>query len=74
METQVRALVEMIEALPPELQQEVQEFVEILYHRYTRREDSLRLDWRGALRDLREQYTSVDLQHQIRDRWAGVSA
>ncbi len=31
MEPQVRSLVEMIEALPPELQQEVREFVELIY-------------------------------------------
>ncbi len=75
MDTQVRSLVEMIEALPPELQQEVQEFVELIYERRTsRKKEPLRLDWRGALRDLREQYTSVELQHQIRDWWSGVPA
>lgn len=74
MEAQVRTLVEMIEALPPELQREVQDWVEILYHRHAQRENALRLDWRGALRDLRDRYTSVELQHQIRDRWSGVSA
>ncbi len=74
METGVRSLVEMIEALPPELQQEVREFVEFVCQRHTRRAEPLRLDWRGALRDLREKYTSVELQHQIRDWWAGVSS
>ena len=74
METGVRSLVEMIEALPPELQREVQEFVESVYQRHTRRAEPPRLDWRGALRDLREKYTSVELQHQIRDWWAGVSS
>ncbi|MBO9370255.1 MAG: DUF2281 domain-containing protein [Chloroflexi bacterium] len=70
----VNSLIEMIVSLPPELQREVQEFVEVLHQRYTRRIEPLRLDWRGALRDLREKYTSVELQHQIRDWWAGVSS
>jgi len=70
----VNSLIEMIVSLPPELQQEVQEFVEFVYQRHTRRAEPLRLDWRGALRDLREKYTSVELQHQIRDWWAGVSS
>jgi hypothetical protein len=74
MDAQVRSLVEMIEALPPELQQEVRGFVELIYERRTRRKEPLRLDWRGALRDLRERYTSVELQHQIRDWWASVSS
>ncbi|MCX7854435.1 MAG: DUF2281 domain-containing protein [Anaerolineae bacterium] len=73
MDTRVQSLVEMIEALPPELQREVQDFVETIYYRSLRREEPLRLEWRGALRDLRERYTSVELQHQIRDWWAGVS-
>ncbi len=29
----------------------------------------LKLDWRGALRDLRDKYTSVELQHKITDWW-----
>jgi len=35
--------------------------------RPTRRK--LRLDWAGALKDLRDQYTSVELQHKILDYW-----
>jgi len=29
----------------------------------------LRLDWAGALKDMRDQYTSVELQHKILDYW-----
>lgn len=28
--------------------------------------------WAGALRDLREQYTSVELQHEILNDWADL--
>ncbi len=67
METQRESLVEMIESLPPELQQEVKEFVEELRRREQKQRQRLKLTWRGALRDLRDRYTSVELQHQIRD-------
>jgi len=29
----------------------------------------LKLDWRGALRDLRDKYTSVELQHKVLEWW-----
>jgi hypothetical protein len=29
----------------------------------------LKLDWRGALRDLREQYTAVELEHKALEWW-----
>ena len=35
--------------------------------RPTRRK--LRLDWAGCLKDMRDQYTSVELQHKILDYW-----
>ena len=55
---------EMVDKLPPELQEKVAEYVESL-----RREEpqkptqKLKLDWRGALNHLREEYTSVELKH-----------
>ncbi len=74
METRKESPVEMIESLPPELQQEVKEFVEELRRREQEKREHLKLTWRGALRDLRDRYTSVELQHQIRDWWADPSA
>lgn len=69
-------LKELIDRLPPDLQQEVRDFVEfLLERRMGRPKGELRLDWRGALRDLRDRYTSVELQHRILDWWEdGVSA
>ena len=29
----------------------------------------MKLDWRGALSDMRDDYTSVELQHKILDWW-----
>ena len=57
---------ELIRDLPPELHREVEDFVEFLLEK---RVKSPRVkpnfNWAGALKDLRNQYTSVELQHQI---------
>ena len=61
-----------IRALPPELRQEVEDFVEFLVEKHrprTRRR--LKLDWFGGLADLRDTYTSVELQHQATKWMAG---
>jgi len=70
METRVQSLVEMIESLPPELQQEVRDFVTFLMETRVRpRRKYLRLTWAGGLRDLREQFTSLELQKKILEWW-----
>jgi len=57
---------EMISKLPAELQQEVKDFVQfLLENRAKRHRGKPRFDWAGALQDLKEQYTSVELQHKI---------
>jgi hypothetical protein len=61
---------EKINGLPPELQQEVQDFVDFLMEKYRpRKRAKLKLDWAGALSDMKNEYTSVELQHKIRDMW-----
>ena len=47
----MQTLKELIEQLPPELQQEVRDFVEFLLERKVRKRGrKLRQDWAGALR------------------------
>jgi hypothetical protein len=66
-----RTLEELVQELSPDLRAEVQDFVEfLLAKRKERTERTLRQDWAGALRDCRDQYTSVDLQHQALE-WRG---
>lgn len=66
----MQTLQELIEQLPPDLQQEVQDFVEFLLEkRALKQKGELKLDWRGALRDWREKYTSVELQHKLLEWW-----
>jgi hypothetical protein len=59
-------LKELIEWLPPELQEEVQDFVEFLLEKQARKaKRKPELNWAGALKDLGERYGSVELQHKI---------
>ena len=67
----MQTLKELIEQLPPELQQEVREFVEFLLERKVRKRGrKLRQDWAGALRKYRNQYTSLELQKKALE-WRG---
>lgn len=64
-----KSIDEMVNELPQMQQVEVRDFVEFLLTRqrsYPRRKPQF--DWAGALRDMRDDYTSVDLQHEIA-RW-----
>lgn len=67
----MQTLRELIEQLPPDLQQEVRDFVEfLLARRSPKRGRKLRQDWTGALRDYRNQYTSLELQRKALE-WRG---
>lgn len=60
-----------IKMLPLELQHEVEDFIEFLIERRkAKRGKKLRQDWAGALRDFRDQYTSLELQKKSLD-WRG---
>ncbi len=59
-------LEEKIRALPPELQREVEDFLDSLLSKHTSiPKKPMKLDWRGGLKELRDKYTSVQLQHKI---------
>jgi len=62
---------EIVRKLPPELKQEVEDFVNFLIERKARKHGrKLRQDWAGALKDYREQYTSLELQEKALE-WRG---
>jgi hypothetical protein len=64
----VKPLEELVQDLSPDLQAEVRDFVEFLLARRKERADKkLAQDWAGALRDCREQYTSLELQQKALD-------
>jgi len=61
---------ETFKELPPDLQQEVEDFAQFLIEkRVQKSKGELKLDWRGALRNLRDKYTSVELQHKLLEWW-----
>jgi len=61
----VSSLKELIEKLPPDLQKELQDYAEFLLEKKKgKTKNKPRFDWSGALKDLKSQYTSVELQHK----------
>jgi hypothetical protein len=59
-------LEERINKLPPDLRREVEGFVEFLVEKRRKKPRGVpSFGWAGALRDLRDKYTSVELQHKI---------
>jgi len=62
---------ELIKALPPELQREVEDFARFLIERRgQKRGEKLRQNWGRALRDYRDQYTLLELQKKALE-WRG---
>lgn len=67
----MKTIEEKIKELPPELQKKVEDFVQFLLEKRVRKYGrKLRQDWAGALRDYRNQYTSLELQKKALE-WRG---
>jgi hypothetical protein len=65
----MQSLNEMVKKLPPDRQAEVIDFVEFLLLKERRRSrPKMVCDWAGGLEDLRDTYTSVEVQHKT-DEW-----
>lgn len=65
MEKVMQTLEDFVGQLPPDIQQEVRDFAEFLLEKRRRRpKGKPKFNWAGALKDLRDQYTSVELQHK----------
>lgn len=56
----------MLEELPEELEEDVLNYIESLLQRNGKRtgKKKFSFNWEGGLSDLREKYTSVELQHK----------
>lgn len=66
----MKNLEEKIRELPPELQREVEDFVEFLMDKQAKRKQKkLRMSWAGALEEFRNQYTSLELQKKALEWW-----
>jgi hypothetical protein len=56
-----------IQKLPEDLRREVLDYVDFLLSRYQDRETArgkFKFDWEGGLSEIREEFTSVELQHK----------
>lgn len=58
-------LKEKIDSLPPDLKKEVDDFVNFLINQNKIESQKPKFDWAGSLKNLKEKYTSVELQHKI---------
>ena len=57
------SLKELIENLPPELELEVKNFIKLLLQKRSKKIGrKLNQSWAGALREYREQFTSLELE------------
>ena len=71
MNTTAKPLEELVRELPPDILAEVRDFVEFLLAKRSRRTGRrLQQNWAGALRQYKQQYTSLKLQHQALE-WRG---
>jgi len=64
-----KTLEELVREVPSEYRAQLRDYVEsLLARRSVEPAGKPQFDWAGALKGLRDRYTSVDLQHQIA-RW-----
>lgn len=61
-----KTLEEMVREVPSEYRAQLRDYVEsLLARRSTRQPGKPQFKWAGALEGLRDQFTSVELQHRI---------
>lgn len=61
---------EVMEKLPPELQDEVVDFARFLLQKKSHsNQKKLNLNWAGGLREYRERFTSLQLQKKVFEWW-----
>ena len=68
----VHRITTMVSEMPPELLPEIEDFVKSLFNKRVQKPKNkykFKFDWEGSLEDLRDQYTSVELQHKALEWW-----
>ncbi len=62
----MKSLEDRIKELPAEFLPEVEDFIDFLLKKNrNKKKKKPAFEWVGALEDLKEEYTSVELQHEI---------
>jgi len=64
-------LEKLIKKMPPEIRAEVTAYAKALMKKTKKTRGKPEFKWAGALKDLKDQYTSVELQHYISRLRAG---
>lgn len=56
-----------LEALPENLKREVLDYIDFLLQKYDikTKKGGFRFDWAGGLSELKDKFTSVELQHKV---------
>ena len=57
-------ILDKLAALPDEKQREVLDYIEFLLQRYAEAKPGFTFSWAGGLTELRDSYTSTQLQHE----------
>lgn len=68
----MKTIEELMQELPPDLRQEVQDFARFLVETKIRPKNErlqLQLNWAGALSEFRDRYTSLELQKKAQEWW-----
>jgi hypothetical protein len=65
----IQVIIEKIQRLPFSLQKEVLDYIDFLTNRYKIRNKDKRFSfyWEGGLKELKNEFTSVELQHKVKD-------
>ncbi len=67
----MEGLEKLIQDLPPDLKQEVEDFIHFLLSKRSKKEGKkLRQDWGGGLKEFRRQYSALELQKKALE-WRG---
>ena len=68
-----KTLATKYESLPEALQKEVADFLDFVIatkmqkQKSSKKKNGFTFNWAGGLKDLKQQYTSVELQHKLND-------
>jgi len=63
-----KKLEDIIKELPEDLRIQLEDFAQFLWEKKKRKvKDKPKFDWAGALSDLADKFSSVELQHKISD-------
>jgi len=60
-----------LEELPSDVQKEVLDYIDYLLQKHKKYTSTkkFKFDWEGGLSELKEKYTSVELQHKAMEWW-----